>query len=118
MPGFVVSGGMSKQPTLRVVRPALATIDTRTVRPPEKVAEPFYQSAEWRVLMKQVIAERGMRCEDPECTRMTAPSRVFGDHVVELRDGGAALDPANILLRCGACHTRKTIAARAARARS
>jgi hypothetical protein len=40
---------------------------------------------------------------------------VFGDHIVELRDGGAPLDPANVLLRCGRCHTTKTVAERARR---
>jgi 5-methylcytosine-specific restriction protein A len=27
--------------------------------------------------------------------------RLFGDHIVELRDGGAPLDKRNLTLRCG-----------------
>ncbi len=41
--------------------------------------------------------------------------RVFGDHVRELKDGGALLDPRNVLLRCGSCHTIKSNAERAKR---
>ena len=83
--------------------------------PPAKAPDPFYLSPEWRALMAEIIAERGRRCEDPVCERTAPPSRVFGDHIVELADGGAPLDKRNVMLRCGACHTRKTAAARAAR---
>ena len=33
---------------------------------------------------------------------------MYGDHVIELKDGGAALDPRNIMLLCHSCHQRKT----------
>jgi len=36
----------------------------------------------------------------------------FYTDVVELRDGGAPLDPANVLLLCRPCHARKTNRAR------
>jgi len=32
--------------------------------------------------------------------------RVFGDHMVELQDGGAPLDKTNVMLRCGSCAQR------------
>jgi hypothetical protein len=35
-------------------------------------------------LVRELIATRGRRCEDPQCTTP--------DHVVELKNGGAALD--------------------------
>ena len=41
--------------------------------------------------------------------------RVFGDHIIELKDGGALLDGRNVMLRCGSCHTRKTFEERAKR---
>ncbi len=67
--------------------------------------------------MAAIIRERGRKCE--ECGRTLDEAggrvRVFGDHIVELKDGGAPLDKANVMLRCGRCHTRKTIKARAAR---
>jgi 5-methylcytosine-specific restriction protein A len=87
------------------------TLDTSTARVPVKRAAPFYLSPEWRALMARLIAERGRRCE--ACQRVGG--RIFGDHVTELQDGGAALEPSNIKLLCGACHTAKTVKARAAR---
>jgi len=102
---------------LRVAAQRIRTVDTRAVKPPPKTADPFYLSAAWRALMDQLIEERGRRCEDPEHdpARPRAVSRVFGDHIDELADDGAPLDPANVMLRCGSCHTRKTARARAHR---
>jgi len=67
--------------------------------------------------MAEVIRERGRTCEDKECDGAThGPGmRVFGDHIVEIRDGGPTLDKRNVMLRCGAAHSRKTAAARATR---
>ncbi len=98
------------------LRPRLGSLDTRIARQPPKTADPFYLSPEWRALMGAIIAERGRRCQDPSHQGAhERGTRVFGDHIIELKDGGATLDRRNVLLRCGACHTRKTIAARAAR---
>jgi 5-methylcytosine-specific restriction enzyme A len=87
------------------------------VRQPTKTVDPFYTSAPWRALMDGIIRQRGHRCQDAEHdpTRPRSGIRIFGDHIRELKDGGAPLDPNNILLRCGACHTRKTASARADR---
>lgn len=88
-----------------------------SVRPKE--AKPFYLSPEWKALMRQIIKVRGRRCEDPEhdISKPRHDVRLYGDHIVELEDGGAKLDPSNVLLRCGPCHGRKTAETRAARAR-
>lgn len=75
------------------------------LRPAPKVALPFYQSPEWRALAASVKAKRGSQCEAPGCGRK---GYVIADHKVELRDGGAALDEANIQLLCAPCHGRKT----------
>jgi hypothetical protein len=40
---------------------------------------------------------------------------LYLDHVVELRDGGARLDPRHVMFRCISCHTRKTPAEAARR---
>ncbi len=95
------------------IRPSSRT----KVKPAPKVAAPFYLSPPWRELMKQIIATRGRRCEDPahDPSRPRDGVRLYGDHVIELADGGAPLDPRNVLLRCGSCHSKKTAAARAAR---
>jgi 5-methylcytosine-specific restriction enzyme A len=100
--------------------PRFRLLEQRTALPPAKAVDPFYISPEWRALMAEIIAERGRRCEDPQCQRrldqsIGAPTRVYGDHIVELRDGGAPLDKRNVMLRCGSCHTRKTAEARAIR---
>jgi 5-methylcytosine-specific restriction endonuclease McrA len=86
-------------------------MDTRTAAPAAKAVEPFYRSSEWRQLRAAVVAERGHRCED--CGR--ADGRLYADHVVELQDGGAALDVANLRVRCASCHTSKTIRTQAER---
>ncbi len=87
------------------------------VKVPPKKAAPFYLSPEWRALMDGIIRIRGRRCEDPlhDPTRPRICRRIFGDHIRELKDGGAPLDQHNIMLRCGSCHTRKTAAERARR---
>lgn len=96
---------------IRTARTTIKTVDFRTVRPPAKTADPFYASAEWRKLMDAVYAERGRVCQ--ECGRTNC--RLFGDHIRELQDGGQPLDPINVKILCGSCHTSKTAAARAAR---
>jgi len=47
-------------------------------------------------------------------TRTANRFAFFGDHVRDLRDDGEPLDPGNIMLVCGSCHTTKTIRVRAA----
>ncbi|PJN94455.1 HNH endonuclease [Amaricoccus sp. HAR-UPW-R2A-40] len=78
--------------------------------PPPKKAEDFYQSKEWRRLVARLKRERGAWCQ-----RCGSTHRVTGDHIQELKDGGAPLDPANVELLCQACHNTKTAKARARR---
>ncbi|KQS74043.1 HNH endonuclease [Rhizobium sp. Leaf384] len=98
---------------LRSIKPTIRQIDARVVKPKPKTADAFYLSPEWRSLMHRLIAERGRRCEEVGCGRVN--TRIFGDHIVELKDGGPLLDPSNIKLLCGSCHTTKTLAQRARR---
>lgn len=81
------------------------------VAAPPKQAEPFYRSAAWVALVRDIKAERGNWCE-----RCGSTHRVVADHKVERKDGGADLDPGNVELLCQACHNRKTAQARARRA--
>jgi len=91
-------------------------LDTRSALPAAKTTNPFYLRPEWRALVAEIMRERGARCEDPSCRSPGRTGvRVFGDHIVELQDGGAPLDKANVMLRCGSCHTRKTHVERARR---
>lgn len=96
---------------LKAVGQRLKTISTSRVAAPPKRADRFYLTPDWQQLMARLIAKRGRRCE--QCGRTDC--RIFGDHVIELKDGGAELDEGNIRLLCGSCHTIKTAAARAAR---
>lgn len=81
------------------------------VRPAPKIADVFYHSREWRALVAAVKRARGAWCQ-----RCGSGHRIIGDHVVERKDGGADLDPANIELLCAACHNAKTARAKARRA--
>lgn len=74
----------------------------------EKKVESFYVSSAWKTFIARVIAQRGRRCEG--CGAQGC--RIFGDHIRELTDGGEALEPSNIQLLCGSCHTTKTAAAK------
>ncbi|MCP1196207.1 HNH endonuclease [Acetobacter senegalensis] len=58
--------------------------------------------------MARIKRKRPDRCE--QCGR--SGTRLFGDHVVELKDGGAPLNENNIKLLCGSCHTAKTYRAK------
>lgn len=102
---------MKTRTRIRCIKTTIKAIDTRTVKPMKKTADPFYKSAAWRNLMEEIYQERGRRCE--ECGRTS--TRLHGDHQHELRDGGAPLDKSNIKVLCGSCHQIKSARARAAR---
>lgn len=100
-----------KQALLTCLKPLVGVLDTSIAKEPPKRADGFYTSLEWRALMKEIKAERPNCCE--RCGR--TGTRLFGDHVVELKDGGAPLDKRNVQLLCGSCHTAKTAQERAKR---
>lgn len=101
-----------------MLRPRVETVDLRIAAPPAKVAASIYATAEYAAWRRIVIKRAEGRCQALTCQ---APgrraSRLFADHVVELRDGGDPFDPGNGQALCGACHTHKTAIARAARQR-
>jgi 5-methylcytosine-specific restriction enzyme A len=63
-----------------------------------------------------VLGRAGWQCQAIDggvrCDKRAPTHRLFADHVVELADGGAALDPANGQALCGSHHTAKTMLAR------
>lgn len=94
---------------LRNLSPKVATLDTRSARlAPTESNNPLYQSQVWRTLVRELKLERGERCEECRCDNR----RLVGDHVKEIKDGGAPLDPLNVRLLCYSCHTKKTVNAR------
>jgi 5-methylcytosine-specific restriction endonuclease McrA len=95
---------------LRLVAPMVRRSEAR-VAPPVKVAEAFYLSAEWRAFSREIVRQRGRRCES--CG--TKGGRLIADHIEERRDGGADFDPLNIQVLCPVCDNRKRAKAAAAR---
>jgi 5-methylcytosine-specific restriction endonuclease McrA len=104
---------------LRAAPSRIASLAPR-VSVPAKVADPFYETASWRALARALKEQRGWLCEMPECQRdcRSNPRTLIADHIIERSDGGADLDPANIMLMCLPCHNRKTVRARVRRLRS
>jgi len=86
---------------------------TRSTKP----TLPFYKTQEWVQLVARVVRTRGRRCENPDCKRDGILTRIFADHIIEIKDGGALLDESNIEILCGSCHTTKTLQMRKERSR-
>jgi 5-methylcytosine-specific restriction protein A len=95
-------------PRLTMQKPRLAVHGMAIAAVPSKVTLPFYSTPEWRALLSRLIRERGRRCEEPNCEGPQSHERIYGDHVIELRDGGAPLEAGNVRLLCSAHHMQKT----------
>jgi 5-methylcytosine-specific restriction protein A len=105
---------------LATLRPRLGTLDTRSVRPAEKTADPYYHTAEHKEWRRIVLNSAGWRCEwvtdGKRCDASVANGhRMFADHVNERQDRGH--DQGQGMCLCGAHHTKKTMRERARRAR-
>ena len=97
----------------------IVALDTRSAVPTPKTAEPIYASREYAEWRRVVINRARAACQDPSCKYPNRSGiRLFADHVIELKDGGAPFDPSNGLARCGSCHTIKTVAERNRRSAS
>lgn len=96
---------MPRSTKLAMLGPTMQIVDSRIAAPAPKLTDPFYGTKEWRDLVQQLIAQRGRRCEI--CG--AEADRLYGDHIVEIKDGGAKLDPANIQILDSPCHTKKTL---------
>ncbi|NVO13884.1 MAG: HNH endonuclease [Rhodoplanes sp.] len=89
----------------------LATLDTRSAPPIPKDTDPHYSTQAHRAWRAGVYRRAGYACE--ACGARGV--KLYADHIHELRDGGAALDPANGQCLCAGCHMVKTTTARAER---
>ena len=97
---------------LPTLRSRIGLVDLRTAAVPPKVAEPFYSSAAWIALRDRVRREANGRCQAEGCGR--AERRMYVDHILELKDGGAPLDRSSVWLLCASHHTAKTASERGA----
>jgi 5-methylcytosine-specific restriction enzyme A len=102
---------------LSMAPPRVGMIDTRCARPMDKVVDAELLSPEHRAWRAEVMRRAGGRCERIEngrrCNR--ADTRMFANHKIERKDGGAKLDPANGECLCGRHHTLFTNEQRAKR---
>lgn len=97
----------------------IRTMDTRSVRPRPKKVDQDLRDPMHLIWRAQVLTRAGYRCEavneDGKRCSVAAPDTLFADHIMERFDGGALFDPDNGQCLCGSHHSKKTIAARAAR---
>lgn len=103
------------KPRLAALPARIGSVDPRRLQPMPKVVDNHYHTPEHRAWRAAVIRRAGGQCQAAGCGR--GGVRLFADHVVELKDGGAPFDLGNGQALCGACHSRKTLAARADRMR-
>lgn len=101
---------------MKTLRPGPAPINTAIARPPRKETDPELLTVEHLRWREAVLRRAGYRCEavtdGVRCPKRAPEHRMFADHIVERKDGGALLDPMNGQCLCGAHHTAKTIASR------
>jgi 5-methylcytosine-specific restriction protein A len=98
---------------LQALRPRVSVASLQTAALPPKVADRFYSSTEWITLRDRVRREAAGHCQAEGCGR--AERRMFVDHIIELKDGGAPLDRSNVWLLCSSHHAAKTASERARR---
>jgi 5-methylcytosine-specific restriction enzyme A len=107
---------------LTTLAPLIRPIDTRTTKLPPKQADPHYLTPVHRAWREQVLARAGGRCEAIDhghrCSKAQPEHRMFADHIVEIKDGGRALDLNNGQCMCFSHHERKSAASRAQRLKS
>lgn len=106
---------------LKRIKPLIGSFDGRALKPEPKRTDPLYLSPEYRAWRETVIARAGRQCEAKDertarrCAKAEPHHRMFADHKIEVKDGGAPFDPANGQCFCGRHHTIKTAEARARR---
>ena len=100
-------------PKLRSLAPLVRTVNTSTTPLLPKVKAPEYTTPQFRAWRAVVVGRAGARCEYHDhhghrCTRAQPEYRMYADHIVELRDGGAVHDSTNGQCLCYMNHTIKT----------
>src|SRR6476646_2093013 len=107
---------------LRTLAPLVRTTNTNTTRLPARQIDPVYSTPEFQRWRALVVARAGGQCEAIDhgyrCSRAKPQHRMYADHIIERRDGGAPFDLANGQCLCASHHEIKTVATRAKRFKS
>lgn len=98
---------------LRRLQPRISTLNTSVVRTLPRKTESVYSTQMWRDARTQALKRARYTCSALGCSRNRC--RLFVDHIIELRDGGAPYEQSNLQVLCGEHHTLKTNAVRAVR---
>jgi 5-methylcytosine-specific restriction protein A len=102
---------------LKTLGSRIATLDTRRVKPPPKIADPELLTPEHRAWRSRILARAGYRCEWIEngrrCEKRAPEHRMIADHIVERADGGDPQGEGQCL--CVQHNTFKGLRARTAR---
>lgn len=108
-----------KESRLKTLGGRVKTLDTRKAKPLPKETDSHYGTAEHKVWRKAVLDRAGWRCEEVvdgrRCENRHPTSVMYSDHIIEIKDRGAKLDPANGKCRCASHHVKKTLDERAKR---
>ena len=75
-----------------------------------------YDDPRWKKMRKLVLERDGYRCQ-LQCSPKCKGDATEVDHIVSVSDGGAWLDPANLVAACKSCNISKRNSEVAARAR-
>jgi 5-methylcytosine-specific restriction enzyme A len=109
-------------PKLRMLSPLVTPRDLSTTRLAPRPRDPFYNTPEFRTWRRLVLARAGRQCEyvdgyGQRCTQQAPECRLYAHHIVEVKDGGALLDPSNGRALCHQHHEQASALARARRLR-
>ena len=91
----------------RLVAPIRGDASARSAKP----TLDFYGSAAWKAIRLEVQRAANRTCQG--CGK--TDTRIYVDHIVEMRDGGAPLQRSNLQALCGGCHAKKSAREKARR---
>lgn len=101
---------MTRLPTLRFTLPRHDLLVAKPL-PIPKHTDALYSTPAYRVWRRDVVRQANGKCEwvEPNGSLCGAAQlRMYADHVVEVRDGGAQFDRSNGQCLCAKHHTIKT----------
>lgn len=88
-----------------IIKPKLRTLSGRSVELPKKQVDKDLLTREYRDWRREVVRRASYSCE--KCGRKNV--KLYADHIVERKDGGALYDLSNGMALCASCHSVKTI---------